>query len=213
MIERLPRGRHKLARDEVVGSQRERMLRALADTMAEKGYVATTVADVLSRAGVSRQTFYEQFTDKQDCFMSAYETAVDHILERMQERGPSPFFHAGDRFERALGSYLDALASEPAFARLFLLEVYAAGPAALERRARAQQRFVELVQHEFAVRTPHDRFAAEALVAAISAMVTARLAVHDVDGLRRLHGPLAALARRLFVTPDSSGAGTRSRDR
>ena len=93
-VERLPRGRHKLAREEVVASQRERILRALAAAMAEKGYADTSVADVLSGAGVSRQTFYELFTDKQDCFMSAYEIAVDQILEGVKEntslRGSDP---------------------------------------------------------------------------------------------------------------------------
>src|SRR6266568_1139748 len=80
--------------------------------MAEKGYVETSVADVLRRARVSRETFYQQFSSKQDCFVAAFETAASVILARTQraaiERGT-----AGERFESALGAYLDALASEP----------------------------------------------------------------------------------------------------
>ena len=71
----LPRGRHRLPREEVVSSQRTRMLRGMAEAMMEKGYVNTTVADVIGRAGVSRETFYQQFSSKADCFMSAFDAA------------------------------------------------------------------------------------------------------------------------------------------
>lgn len=193
---RLPRGRHGLTREEVARSQRARMLRALAETMSEKGYVATSVADVLRAAGVSRETFYEQFSSKEDCFMHAYEAAVEILIAGLSR---APELDAIEQFENALGRYLRALAGEPAFARLFLLEVYAAGPNALERRARAQHRFVELVCEAFDARTVEQRFAAEALVAATSSMVTARLAAGDLNGLRALRKPITRLARRLML--------------
>lgn len=193
--ERLPRGRHGLSREEVVASQRARLLRALAETMAEKGYVDTTVADVLRRAGVSRETFYQQFSSKADCFMTAYETAAEQVLAAMGAAG-GPGGDRVERFDRAVGAYLDALAAEPAFARLFLVEVYAAGPDALERRARAQARFVKALSRLLQPRDATERFAVEALVAAISALVTARLAAGDVAGLRRLRRPLADLLDR-----------------
>lgn len=199
--ERLPRGRHRLTREEVVRSQRERMLRALAETMTEKGYVGTSVADVLRGAGVSRETFYQQFSSKEDCFMSAFESAVATIIAvigEMRSAEGDPM----DNFDRALGTYLEVLAAEPAFARLFLLEVYAAGPAALERRAQSQQRFADLVCEVFGARTRERRFACEALVAATSSMVTARLAADDIEGLRALQRPLTELARRMLVDAD-----------
>ena len=195
--ERLPRGRHSLSREQVVASQRERMLRALAEAMTEKGYVGTSVADVLSGAGVSRETFYQQFSSKEDCFMGAFEAAVDAIVAAaswIRDAGDEPI----EQFDRVLGAYLAVLGGEPAFARLFLLEVYAAGPAALERRAQSQQRFVDLLGEVFGARTREQRFACEALVAAISAMVSARLAADDIDGLRALHKPLVGLARKLL---------------
>lgn len=80
--ERLPRGRHGLSREQVVRSQRERIFWAMAQTMAGKGYAATSVAEVLRGAGVSRETFYEQLTSKQDCFMSALEATVQLIFAR-----------------------------------------------------------------------------------------------------------------------------------
>jgi AcrR family transcriptional regulator len=176
-----------------VRSQRERLLRAMAETMAKQGYVHTSVADVLRAAGVSRETFYEQFTSKEDCFMAAYDAAAGLLLAEIPRSGPG----AGrlEAFERGVGAYLDALAAEPEFARLFLVEVYAAGPEAIARRVKTQERFVDALS---ATLDPQgtERFALETLVAAIAQMVTSRLAVGDVDGLRALRGPLTDLVAR-----------------
>lgn len=193
--ERLPRGRHGLTRAHVVSSQRARILRAMAETMADKGYAQTSVADVLRAAGVSRETFYQQFSSKADCFMTAYEAAVDLLLRGM----PPPPASGGSRLEhadRAIAGYLDALAAEPAFARLFLLEVHAAGPDALARRAQAQARFAGALAEVLRPRDATERFAVDALVAAISSLVTARLAAGDLVGLRRLRRQLSALLHR-----------------
>jgi AcrR family transcriptional regulator len=121
----LPRGPHRLAREVVLASQRGRLLDAIAQVVAEKGYGATTVADVIERAGVSRKTFYEHFRDKEACFLAAYDAGVEVLLATMRE--------AGDTRGR-VQAYLETLAAEPAFARTFLIEVAAAGPRALQRR-------------------------------------------------------------------------------
>jgi AcrR family transcriptional regulator len=194
--ETLPRGRHGLTREQVVHSQRTRIFRAMAETMAENGYAATSVADVLRAAKVSRETFYEQFESKEDCFMSALEAAVDGVIAAAFARPPADGTPL-ERFDRGLRTYLDALAEHPARSRLFLIEVYAAGPAALERRTAVQRRFAEILGDTFGRRTASDRFANEAIVAATSSMVTSRLAAGDLDGLRALRRPLVGLARRL----------------
>jgi AcrR family transcriptional regulator len=199
--QRLPRGRHGLSREEVVASQRTRILRALAETMAERGFVATSVAEVLRAAGVSRETFYQQFTSKEDCFMAAYDEAVAIVLAGMgaSVAGDGEALGRLERLDQALGSYLETIAGEPAFARVFLLEVYAAGPAALERRAEAQQRFVAMLTALLGVSAPDDRFLVEALVAATSSLVTSRLAANDLDGLRGLREPLVGLTNKLLA--------------
>src|SRR4051812_37587110 len=144
MVTRLPRGRHGLTREQVVGSQRGRIFRALAETMARKGYASTSVSEVLRTAGVSRETFYEQFSSKEDCFMAAFEAAVENVLGTIRD-APGPGGTPLERFARGLRAYLDALADDPAFARVLLVEVYAAGPAALERRAALQRGFVDTI--------------------------------------------------------------------
>jgi AcrR family transcriptional regulator len=174
------------------------MLRAIAEATAEQGYAATSVADVLERAGTSRETFYQQFSSKQDCFIAAYELAAGVVLEGLEQEASvsgTPL----ERFERALGGYLDGLAAEPEFARLFMVEVYAAGDEVLASRAHVQARFVEMVSDSFGARTAADRFVCEALVAAVITLVTARLAARDIDGLRALRRPLTELVRRALA--------------
>lgn len=195
----LPRGRHGLSREQVEASQRARILLGMADAMTEKGYVGTTVADVLSRAGVSRETFYQQFDSKLDCFLRAFDAARDVLFSRLAglvDTEGTPL----ERFDRLLAAYLDALADQPAFARLFLVESVAAGPAALERRVAVQQRIVEVLVEVLEVDDDRGRFACEVLVAAVSAMVARPLVEADTDALRALHAPVvdlvsAALAR------------------
>jgi AcrR family transcriptional regulator len=150
---RLPSGRHGLTREAVVASQRGRLIDAMAQVVAEKGYAATTVADVVERAGVSRRTFYEQFADKEACFLAAYDVGLAAVLCRITEavegvserlppplsggHPPSPGPAAGwrERARAGIEAFLTLLASEPAFARAMQVEILTAGPAALGRRA------------------------------------------------------------------------------
>src|SRR4051795_2894309 len=140
----LPRGRHAAPREVVRNSQRGRMLAAMAAAVGEKGYGTVAVADVIARAGVSRKTFYEHFDNKEECFLAAYDAGVELMLDAIDAAigdaaagGPLAIARAGT------ARYLETLASNPAFARTFLVEVLAAGPRALERRAAVHARFAE----------------------------------------------------------------------
>jgi AcrR family transcriptional regulator len=178
------------------------MLRAMADAMVEKGYVGTTVADIIGRAGVSRETFYQQFASKEACYLAAFDAAVDLLLTHPSVAElTAADVPALDRFATLLDGYLGYLAAEPAFARLFLLEVHAVGRAAMQRRAESQQRFTAVLVDVFGVRTDGERFACELLVAGIGSLVTARLAAMDLDGLVALQAPLVRLAEQAITGP------------
>jgi AcrR family transcriptional regulator len=189
------------------------MLAAMAEAVAEKGYARTAVADVIERAGVSRETFYEHFADKEACFLAAYDTGVEALHEIMgaalagSQAGPEK------RLDRVLSAYFAALVAEPDFARTFLVEVYAVGPRALERRIDVQQRFVTTIAEIFGVessaRGSSERFACEALVAAISSLVTSRVGAGRLDELDALRAPLVGLARRM-VPPSSKRRARRA---
>src|SRR4051812_40967638 len=126
-------------------TQRERMLNAVIEAVAEKGFADTTVADVVARAGVSRRTFYEQFDDKLDCFLAAYVARAEAVLEQIETRVHALDAAAGwrERLRAGLGAYLDALAARPASARVLNVDVLGAGPRALELRERVLGRFVD----------------------------------------------------------------------
>lgn len=199
----LPRGRHGLSREEVRHSQRERVLRAMAEVMAERGYAATAVADVLKLAGVSRSTFYELFSSKDDCFMSAVELAVGMVLGSSMAPGPVDAAAPADpvdRFAAGLHAYLGAIADNPALARVFLVEVYAAGPEAARRRAGVVEAYAEGIAAVLRAEGDEDRFAVRALVASIMMLVTLRIVEGDAEGVRALHAPLVAYARRVVAT-------------
>ena len=203
----LPRGPHGLSREEVELSQRARLLQAATDAVAEQGYVKTTVADILARAGVSRATFYQLFRDKEDCFAAAYDLNAQFVaavmaaeLEQVQasgERDPLA------RLDHVLTVFLSALRSAPALARVFLVEVYAAGPAAIEQRRASMERFAEIVAETHRGEKgvlgtdPAQRFAAQALVGAVSAMVTNAVGVGETDDLPKLREPLMRLAAQI----------------
>jgi AcrR family transcriptional regulator len=197
---RLPRGRHRLSRVEVAESQRRRLMRAMADEVAERGYVATSVAGVASRAGVSRESFYQQFDDKLGCFLACFDTAADLLFGPLRIRAAGDRGHASPlaRFDDLLGAYLQGLVDEPAYAKVFLVEVYAAGAPAVERRAELQATLATAVAEVLGVAGEDDLFACRTLVAAVSALVTPPLVRGDLAAVVALRAPLVALTARLL---------------
>jgi AcrR family transcriptional regulator len=123
---RLPRGRHALAPEEVLADQRRRLVDAVPRVVAGRGYAAMSVADIVSAAAVSRNAFYNNFGDKEECFAAAHEACQERLLallERPCERGSS----VEERVETALGAAMGMLAGEPHVARLLFVEAPSAG--------------------------------------------------------------------------------------
>jgi AcrR family transcriptional regulator len=115
----------------VVRSQRERLLAAMIETAAAKGYEETSVADVLEAAGVGRETFYELFEDKQDCFLAAHRILFDDFFDGVSAvyEQPGPW---GQRVGNAMTELLNRLASDPDSTKVLLIEIGKAGPASRE---------------------------------------------------------------------------------
>ncbi|MEA2418789.1 MAG: hypothetical protein QOE60_995 [Thermoleophilaceae bacterium] len=112
----------------------------MAQAVAEHSYGATTIAHVVSQAGVSRKTFYEHFRDKEHCFLAMYDTGIAFVLSHVAEVVAAQG-NAHDRLTSGLRTFLEVLADEPAFCRAIVLEVYAAGPTGLKRRRAVLQVF------------------------------------------------------------------------
>jgi AcrR family transcriptional regulator len=132
----LPRRTRATLRDELRASQRGRLICAIADSVAAKGYAATTVGDVISLARVSRKTFYEHFDDKESCFLAAYDHGSAMIYEAIVEAA-SGLEDWREILQAFLSTWLELLAADLAFTRAYMIEFWAAGDAA---RARWKQR-------------------------------------------------------------------------
>jgi AcrR family transcriptional regulator len=202
----LPRGRHAAPRPVVRETQRARMLDAMVQAVAEKGFARVAVADVIDRAGVSRKTFYEQFANKQECFLAAYDAGVDRLLAAIDDAldALAPDWLAGTR--RAVEVYLEAMAASPGFARAFLIEVLGAGPEALSRRDVVQERFAAQLAAihrraradipEIPALPPHTFRAA---VGAVNELVTAHVLEHGAATLPELTGAILDVHLALLV--------------
>jgi len=123
---RLPRGRHALAPEDVLRDQRERLIDAVPRVVAERGYEAMSVADIVRVAAVSRNAFYKNFADKGECFAAAHEAGHERLLEALV-RDCDAEATIEERVEASLAAGLDALASEPDLARLLFVEAPSAG--------------------------------------------------------------------------------------
>ncbi len=178
----LPRRRPRRAatRKEARANQRWRVLEAMAHQVGKNGYARTTVADVIARAGVSRKAFYEYFTEKEDCFLVAYEELSARLVNDLVAEGVP--YGRGDRAAAQLARYLSVLASDLLMARAFVVEVMAAGPRSLELREEVNRRFAELVFGH----TSADPLVRKALIGGVNDLVTGALLRGEKDLVKLL---------------------------
>jgi AcrR family transcriptional regulator len=212
---RLPRGLHGLDREVVEASQRSRLLEALGRAVAEKGYGAATIDDIVRGAGVSKKTFYEHFRDKEDCFLAAYEESSDQLLERLRAAHSDPRDWLA-RTRSGVAAYLRWLAAEPALARVFLIEVAAAGPRAAERRERLRDRFADLLrQRQEEARAENPTLPSlpieifQAAVAAVDELVVRRIRTGGAEALPELEPTLLYLQVALLAGPELAAESAR----
>lgn len=188
---RLPRGRHALTREEVKRDQRERLLAAVPGVVAEKGYEAMSVADIVKRAAVSRNAFYTSFSDKQDCFATAHEAGHERLFELLVgpcEEGAS----IEERVERSLAAGLDALAAEPDLARMLFVEAPSAGEQIALRYHEWLQRYGTLLRAAARdvppAATPAPEVA-QVIVGGIASRVASEILRGGAEGLSNLTAP------------------------
>jgi AcrR family transcriptional regulator len=113
-------------------TQRQRIIDAMLESCAEKTYAATTITDIVSRARISRTTFYKQFDDKRACF----EAAVGYCIEQMREvagAAHSPEDPPADAARLAAAAVLEALAARPGLAQLLTGDAISVDPTTIER--------------------------------------------------------------------------------
>lgn len=143
----LPRGRASLERTDVNALQRARLLRAVISAVADKGYQATKITDIVERARVSRTVMYREFDGKLDCFLAAIEAGRELIMARVTEAMAEVSDPALETVLRAISrAYLQRCAQEPDHTRAWVLELAAAGPRGVEARDRYLEGFAALMK-------------------------------------------------------------------
>jgi AcrR family transcriptional regulator len=189
-LARLPPGRHGLPREFVTHNQRERLIAGIAEAIAEHGYSGTTIAHITRAAAVSRRTFYEHFSSKDECFVAAYDTVMKELRERV-----TAAFEETEEWPRAIKAGIEAmlqfLAAEPNLARLCMVEALVAGPAVVERYDAAIQSFVPYFQEGREGRPPEvlsrlSPTTEEALVGGMVSLISRRIIADKTEELEDL---------------------------
>lgn len=214
-LSRLPPGRHGLPREFVVHNQRERLIAGLAEAVAENGYSATTIAHITRHAAVSRRTFYEHFSSKDECFVAAYDTVMAELSERIE----TAFAEASEwplAVRSALEAMLDFLASEPNLARLSMVESLVAGPVVVERYDAVIRDLVPYLkagregasEEVLANLSPTTE---EALVGGIVSLISRRIIAGQAAELEALLPDLVEFALTPYIGSDEAGKVARDK--
>jgi AcrR family transcriptional regulator len=134
----------QLPQGQVTAIQRARLLAAAVETIEEIGYARMTVAQVITRARVSRKTFYDMFADREDCFLAAFEQTHAQAWRAASEACASRSRWQG-QVRSGLSRLLVLIEEEPGLARLWIVEALGAGARVLERRAEALDQFANVI--------------------------------------------------------------------
>ena len=204
---RFPAGVRTLPPDLVKAVQRERLLAAMIDAIADIGYNTLTVQNVLARAGISRPTFYEQFEDKEDCFLAAFDAAAARMRERVEasvaEAGPS----WRDQLRSGLIGLLGFIADDPKEARAVIVEARASTPAGLRRRDELLDGYAAcidaLVRED--LEEPPSAIAAAGVVGGIESVLYTRLQKGETEELDELLPSLMYFAVLAYAGREAAG--------
>jgi AcrR family transcriptional regulator len=194
---RLPPGAHGIPPDVIARNQRERLIAAIAEACAERGFADLTLSDIVGRAGVSNVTFYEQFDDKRACLLAAHE----ELFGRLSEEVEAACGHEREwaaKVRRGVHVALELLAADPPSARLLTVEVMAAGPEGMERQAAAIEALAARLRggHEPGGDPPNPD-ADWVLVAGIVMLIGKRVMAGEASGLPQLEEELVAMLTAL----------------
>jgi AcrR family transcriptional regulator len=173
---------------EVADHQRARIHRALIESVAERGYGDVSVRGLVRAAGVSSKTFYERFSGKEECLLSAHRDVARRMLRRVAatQAGASS---SRERISRAVATLALEWSRDPQAARLMLIDVYTAGPAA-RKQGRRMCRSIESQLDD----TTLAPFIVEAVVAGLIRIARARLLEGRPEELAELGGDLGQWA-------------------
>jgi len=187
---KFPSGMRKLPADLVSAVQRERLIAAMLRAASELGYREVNVQDVLDRAGVSRPTFYEHFSNKEDCFLAAFDTTAERLRKRVIAAAEVGGENWRDRLRLGLEELLRFAVDEPDAARTLIVEARGASPAAVRRRDELLEHFAARLDGKVRELVPEpastSAITAAGIVGGVEALLYSRLNKGDYDDLESL---------------------------
>lgn len=204
--QRLPRGRHGLPPGVVARSHRTRILYGTAEVTHSKGYRDATVADIVAAAGVSREVFYEHFSDKQNAFLEAQNHPTQHILDRC---AAAYFLERGwpERVWNVLEALLAMISESPALSHLRLVECYAAGPEAIRRAEEITRSFTIFLEEGYRYRPEGEqlpKLCTQAITGGVFEIIQRHVARRDLQKLPRLLPQLTYICVAPFMGAENA---------
>jgi AcrR family transcriptional regulator len=187
---KFPSGVRKLPSELVHVIQRERLIIAMLSAASDLGYLETNVQDVIDRAGVSRPTFYEHFSNKEDCFLAAFDSSAERLRKKVGAAAGQGGEVWRSRVRYALEALLNFATREPDTARTLVVEARAASAAAVRRRVDLMDQFAACLDSEARTLLPDAErrtpVTASGIVGGVESVLYSRLCKHEYDQLEAL---------------------------
>ncbi len=194
------------AQERVFAIQRARLLAAMSEVCCELGPANVSVSDVVSRAGVSRRTFYEIFDDREDCFLAAFDDAIGRIAGAL-----APAWHGEgswrERIRACLIELLSFLDDDPRASRLVVVDSLEAGHLAAERRRRVLAQLTLIVDQGRRVADAGPDLpplTAEGVVGGVSSVLHTRLSEQRRERFVEMTGPLMCMIVLPYLGPTAA---------
>jgi len=187
---KFPSGVRRLPPDLIRAIQRERLIVAMLNAAADLGYLETNVQDVIDRAGVSRPTFYEHFSNKEDCFLAAFDTSATRLRKKLDLAARKGGDVWRDRVRYALEALLRFASREPDTARTMVVEARAASATAVRRRVELMDDLAKCLHSQARELLPGSDsqtvVTASGIVGGVESLLYSRLCKQEFDQLESL---------------------------
>jgi AcrR family transcriptional regulator len=187
---KFPSGVRKLPSELIRAVQRERLILAMLSAAADLGYLETNVQDVIDRASVSRPTFYEHFSNKEDCFLAAFDTSAERLRKAIDGAARQGGDIWRDRIRFGLEALLRFASREPDTARTMVVEARAASATAVRRRVELLDEFARCLDSQARQLLPdtpsQTGLTAPGIVGGVESLLYSRLCKHEYDQIESL---------------------------
>lgn len=181
--------RPELPREFIAGHKRRRMMDAVAELTAERGYESTKIADIVKRAAVARKTLYDNFDGKEDLFLSALDATLKE-MRAVVEAGCEGVAEPEEKIAAGLEALLGFIAERPAASRMAMIEAISATPSSARLHDAGLRQFVELLRRSAPKRRDRPDTIEESLVGGVAWILQQQIRREEADRAPALHAEL-----------------------